>query len=270
VGAAESEAEALRMVLDLPKYGRPYLCINMNYYSQQGEDIFIYRHYINKKAPDGIFVELGGMDGVKYSNTKFFEDTLQMSGVLIEPTTQYYNLIKNRPNCKNYNKAVNYTKSRVKFIGDHATAGLTETMNDVFKHMHHRGSAEYYVDGEPFSDILKSANLEYIDLLSIDVEGGEEIVLKTMDFNIPVYVICIELDGFNIEKNDRCRQILIENGFSFDRRMCINEFWVNRNYYRKDLLYDSSIEKQPFTDMKELGSFHSLEPHCVGEIQRNL
>jgi len=244
--------------------------INMNYCSQQGEDIFIYRHYINKQVPDGIFVEVGGMDGVKYSNTKFFEDTLKMSGVLIEPTAQYYNLINNRPNCKNYNKAVNYTKNSVKFIGDYATAGLTETMNDNFKQIYHKDSAEYYVDGEPFSEILKSANLAYIDLLSIDVEGGEEIVLKTMDFNIPVYLICIELDGFNTEKDERCRQILIKNGFSFERRISINEFWINRKYYRKDLLYDSSIQKQPFTHMKELGSFPFLEPHLVDEIEKNL
>lgn len=55
----------------------------MNFYSQQGEDIYIYRNFINKQVPDGIFVELGAMNGVTYSNTKFFEDTLKMSGTLI-------------------------------------------------------------------------------------------------------------------------------------------------------------------------------------------
>lgn len=242
----------------------------MNFYSQQGEDIYIYRNFINKCVPDGIFVELGAMDGICYSNTKFFEDTLQMSGVLIEPTSQYSSLVGNRPKCKNYNRAVNYTKDKVKFLGNSATAGVVETMHENFKKIWHKNSSEYYVDGEPFSDILKQSDTTYIDLLSIDVEGGEEMVLKTMDFNIPVYLICIELDGHNIEKDERCRQILIKNGFTFDRRICINEFWVNSNYYRKDLLYDKSIQKKPFTSIYDLGNFIHLARHCASEVQDNL
>ena len=242
----------------------------MNYYSQQGEDIYIYRNFINRKVPDGIFVELGAMNGITYSNTKFFEDTLQMSGILIEPTTQYFQLIANRPNCKNYNVAVNYNRSKVKFLGNYATAGLVDTMNEDFRKYWHDSSTEYYVNGEPFSDILNKSNITYIDLLTIDVEGGEEVVLRTMDFNIPVYIICIELDNHNIEKDQICRQILIANGFILDRRICINEFWINQNYYRKHLLYDNSIVKQTFTDIRELGNFHFLPNHCVNEVINNL
>ena len=122
----------------------------MNYYSQQGEDIYIHRNFINKQVPDGIFVELGAMNGITYSNTKFFEDTLQMSGTLIEPTSQYFELLNNRPKCKNYNSAVNYTKNKVSFLGTYATAGLVETMHENFKNFWHPNSCEYYVEGEPF------------------------------------------------------------------------------------------------------------------------
>ena len=241
----------------------------MNFYSQQGEDIYIYRNFINKERTDGIFVELGAVNGVTFSNTKFFEDTLHFSGTLIEPTKQYLQLIKNRPKCKNYNTAVHYTKSKVKFLGDSFTAGLVDTMDDKFKNNWHPDSQEYYVDGEPFSDILHKSNLTYIDLLSIDVEGGEEVVLNTIDFTIPVYVICIELDGHNVEKDERCRQILINNGFLFDTRFCINEFWYNPKYYRKELLYDKT-KKLPFYNMNELGNFIFLAPHCAQEICNNL
>jgi hypothetical protein len=58
----------------------------LTFYSQQGEDMYVYKKFINKVANDGIFVELGGLDGITYSNTKFFEDTLSFSGLLIEPT----------------------------------------------------------------------------------------------------------------------------------------------------------------------------------------
>jgi hypothetical protein len=103
------------------------------FYSQQGEDAFIYKNFINKFNSSGVFVELGGMNGVVYSNTKFFEDYLAFSGTLIEPTEQYNQLIVNRPKCKNYKVAVNYSEGPVKILGDYATAGLVETMSDHHK-----------------------------------------------------------------------------------------------------------------------------------------
>ena len=33
----------------------------------------------------------------------------------------------------------------------------------------------------------------------------------------------------------------------------INEFWINKNYFRKDLLYDSSIPK--FKSLNEAGQY---------------
>ena len=41
--------------------------------SQQGEDLLIYRNFINLYTRNGIFCELGACDGLLYSNTMFFE-----------------------------------------------------------------------------------------------------------------------------------------------------------------------------------------------------
>ena len=46
----------------------------MNFYSQQGEDVYVYHNFINRENPEGVFVELGGFDGITYSNSKFFEE----------------------------------------------------------------------------------------------------------------------------------------------------------------------------------------------------
>ena len=46
------------------------------FYSQQGEDFFIFRNFINLPTKDGIFLELGACDGLLYSNTMFFEKYL--------------------------------------------------------------------------------------------------------------------------------------------------------------------------------------------------
>lgn len=215
----------------------------MIFYSQQGEDVFVYNHFMNMARKDGVFVELGGMDGVTYSNSKFFEDELGYTGVLIEPTTQFQSMQHYRPNCKNFNVAVGLENAIVKIMGTYATAGLVETMHEDFQKRHHPTSESYDVQARPFRDILKEADVEYIDFLSIDVEGGELLVLQSMDFSIPVYVIVIEMDGYNRMKDEACREILRSNGFSFKRRFANNEFWVKEDYARRSFLFDASIPK---------------------------
>lgn len=54
------------------------------YYSQAGEDEFLNKNYFKNKR-GGTYIELGALDGVLYSNTKFFQDHLDWSGILIEP-----------------------------------------------------------------------------------------------------------------------------------------------------------------------------------------
>ena len=65
------------------------------FYSQHFQDFFIFRNFINQKC-DGIFVEIGGNDGNTYSNTKFFEDNLGFTGMLIEPHPEQFKNMKKK------------------------------------------------------------------------------------------------------------------------------------------------------------------------------
>ena len=51
-----------------------------------------------------------------------------------------------------------------------------------------------------------------------------------MDWSIPVYLICIELDNQNIEKDDKCRKILNENKFKFLVRIS-NNIGISMNIF---------------------------------------
>ncbi len=142
------------------------------------------------------------------------------------------------------------------FVGTGLTAGLTNNLTE--KHIKTHGldtQNEYYVDCMPISEVVNKSNFSYIDLFIIDVEGSEKIVLDTFDFSIPIYIIIIELDGNNIEKNEECRNILIKNGFTFDIRIDINEYWINHNYFRKELLYDPNISKLNFDNFHLHGHY---------------
>ena len=54
------------------------------------------------------------------------------------------------------------------------------------------------------------------------------------------------------------------------RSMCINEFWINPNYFRKDLLFDSSIIKKFTGNMNDYGKHIFLESHCKETVEKTI
>ena len=75
------------------------------------------------------------------------------------------------------------------------------------------------------SVIIKETKLSHIDLLSLDVEGHEYEVLKSWDFSIPIDIILIETLGSEPEKEEMCRNILIENNYKFICKYKHNEIF---------------------------------------------
>lgn len=240
------------------------------FYSQLGEDLFIYKNFINKIVKDGIFIELGALDGVKYSNSKFFEDQLGFTGILIEPTRNYNKLIINRPNCKNYNYAISNIEGENIFIGEDATAGIIDNIPEFMLSRYHKKSLTYQVEGIHISKIINQSNVNYIDIYFIDVEGAELIVLETTDWNIPIYLIIIELHNIDIEKDNKCRELLVKNGFKFYASLCTNEIWVNENYKYKDRLYDNTITFPKINSLSEIGFFPYIEKNYENQIKKAL
>jgi len=211
----------------------------MGYNSQQGEDKYVYENFIKGKISNGFFIELGAVDGIKYSNSKFFEDSLGFTGILIEPSlNQFEKLIKNRPNCNNFNYAISKIEGEVDFKGNDEVGGMVHTMAESFhkgwyendKYPHLKNLTTYKAKSIPLHKILKQVDVKKVDLFFIDVEGGELEVLETMDWSIPVYIIVIELDNHNAEKDEKCRKIMISNGLTFYSILGINEVWINNNY----------------------------------------
>lgn len=200
------------------------------YFSQQDEDRILSEKFLNYK--NGFFIELGAMNGVTYSNTLFFENQLNWTGVLIEPTNQYYQLVKNRPNCHNFNFAISEVDGDVEFLGGEALGGVLSTMHDDHKFgwgLDKQNS--YLVKSKPISEIIKDLDIRKVDFFSIDVEGGEYEVLKTFNWEIPVYVILIEMTH-DKERNELCRKFMESKGFVFDMIIGINEVWVNHNFIK--------------------------------------
>lgn len=221
------------------------------FYSHQGEDKFIYE-YIYKKNPPlyGKYIEIGAMDGVIHSNTKFFSDNFNWNGVLIEPVlSQYSGLVKNRPNDECFNFAIAKEVGEVDFLGtdnaegESAVAARLDVMTPGFKAAWHRNNKPYKVKSCPISQLVFFEKYPKIDFFSLDVEGSELDVLETFDWRIHVNLIMIEINAenetnennkwgeyFNLELSKKCRKLLKEKEFNFMQRIGGNDIWINKKW----------------------------------------
>lgn len=241
--------------------------------SQQGEDLYILKNYINKPVTNGRFVEIGAVDGFRYSNTFFFEKEFGYKGMLVEPQKRMFEfLIQNRGDNILINKVISNTKGNIPFIGDTPCGGIEKHMSKKSKNDWHKDSKTTLLETTQFDILFETSNYDYVDIFSLDVEGGELDVLNTIDFTkTEIYIMCIELDGHDTVKDEQCRKLLQIHGFTFHKKLFINEFWVNENYSRKDLLFDSeipfffsSIDKK--TKQNNLGVFPFVEYHLIDDI----
>lgn len=238
------------------------------FYSQHFQDLFIYRNFINQNN-NGIFVEIGAFDGINHSNTKFFEDYLGFTGMLVEANPMLYNLCKiNRPNCICHNFAISNDKGELNFSVPLSSSeyndapikemgGLTDTLVENCFGINTKYD-NFSVTGIPFYSILNTTIYNYIDIFFIDVEGGELGVLKTIDWNIKIYIICIEFLGNNLEDEEKCKNILKNNGFELEYELSINHIYINKNNKReniykkedKDILFNK-LTYNPITNLSE-------------------
>lgn len=204
--------------------------IPKRFYGQMGEDKIVFNKYFQNKR-NGIFLELGALDGVTYSNTKFFEDTLRWSGILIEPIPKNYELCRNnRPRSLVYNCIVSSNTEPMDIYVNGAVSSVKDHTTQEYYDGWHKGKniQTISVPCRRLDDILHASNVRHIDFWSLDVEGSEYEVLKTMDWNIPVKVLCMEVSGGQYsDMNESCRDLLRQNNFVFDGLAAHNELWVS-------------------------------------------
>lgn len=142
--------------------------------------------FLNKK--NGTFIEAGAYDGVAASNTLYLEKVLGWRGLLVEcnPVTVPYLRLKRRrawiadvclsptryPTILNFSNPVKWAPSGR--IGDPV---------DLRKWGVDTEWTQFEVQGIPLYSLLKAVNLTQIDFFSLDVEGAEFEILRTIPFD---------------------------------------------------------------------------------------
>jgi len=202
----------------------------MNYYSQHGEDVLIARMFYEKK--DGFFVEVGCIDGRRFSNTLALEE-VGWKGLCVEAHKGYIGLLKrNRPNSiiahcaagdKDEDGVVFYANERGSLSTLDATkeTHFREHYGEYFK-----GFEEHVLPKRRLDTLFKENGIENIDLLSIDVEGSEAEALRGIDFaRYKPAVVLVEADG--TEDETKIDNILIPAGYKKSIRIGSNIFYLS-------------------------------------------
>ena len=165
-----------------------------SYYSQYGQDAWILDHFKNKTT--GFFVDIGAHNGVLLSNTKKMEE-LGWRGVCIEPNPPVFKELKNnRPHTDCYEVAVGIKSGTAQFVqvsgASEMLSGLQGTLGEKGTERLNREAAVEHGDElktitvkvATFDEIMtRYPDVKTIDYISIDTEGNEFDILKSIDFN---------------------------------------------------------------------------------------
>lgn len=209
--------------------------IEEGYFSQYGQDKFVSNLLKHKK--NGYFVDIGANDGVTFSNSIYFEKVLGWNGLAIEPQDNIFKKLVESRNCSFYNGCISDKSKYVEFVhiedGPDMLSGVLDTYDE--RHIErieetikkHGGSKSIKkIPARTLNDICNENKVEVIDFLSIDTEGGELDILKSIDFTtLKINVITVE----NNYNDMSFYRYMKSKGFRLIAKIVTDEIYQNAN-----------------------------------------
>jgi FkbM family methyltransferase len=209
------------------------------YSSQYGQDLFLegFLHFLPKKHKY-IFIDIGAYDGLTLSNSFFLDSNDMWEGVCIEANPRVFTkLVHNRIKPKALNFAISDSDGEADFISN---SGYSEMLSGLkaefsskhskriqFDNNHFGGDSKLIsVPKKHFGNLLEQLEIQEVDLLMVDVEGGEYAIISSIDFDkVSISVILVE-------RNYSSRKILpllLEKKFRRVIQLGSDDLYVNEN-----------------------------------------
>jgi FkbM family methyltransferase len=189
------------------------------YYSQYRQDEFLDKVVFNKKKK-GFFLDIGAHDGISFSNSYFFEKNRGFNGICFEPNPVVFDQLKKNRLCTIMNVCIGANDEFLEFM---KISGYGEMLSGIIssydeQHIARIEESIKMYGGQKEIITVKSVNVSNLDVLqnkkidfcSIDTEGNEINILKTIDFKK------LHINVFAVENNydsQEQRQILLDNGY---------------------------------------------------------
>ena len=185
------------------------------FYSQDKQDKYL-EEKVFKGYKGGYYVDIGAHDGISLNNSLYFEKTNNWTGLNVEPIKEVYDKLRiNRPNSININCAVCNNDGTGEFL---CNTGYTEMISGLKEEYDPRHltrlknenkkmggiTSVINVETRKLETILEMHNITHINYLSIDVEGAEFEVIKSINFE----KVFIDVIGFENNYNDTSLPII--------------------------------------------------------------
>ncbi len=163
------------------------------YYSQYSEDKWITE---NLKLPDiGIFIDIGAAHPEKFSNSLHFEEK-GWNVICIEPQQEFYQLLKEKRKTvlqaaiRNFDGTTDFFVREDKYLSS-SNISVEGVVNKIS------------VLSYKLSTILKMYFINKVDILSIDVEGGEMEILESINFkDTKIEILIVEFNTIGYESKE--------------------------------------------------------------------
>jgi FkbM family methyltransferase len=211
-------------------------------YSQSGEDLIIKYIFNALGIESPSYIDVGAHHPYYLNNTALFYE-LGSKGINIEPDpTLFKNFLKARRNDINLNLGIGESAGEFDFYIMNTTTLNTFSRTEAKKYS---DEGNYFIKDIikipvlSFNEMIsKYFNKKYPDFITIDAEGVDEIILKSIDYstNYPI-VICVETISFSNHgkgiKNEHLIEFIKSNGYLLYADTYINSIFVKETVWTK-------------------------------------
>lgn len=211
--------------------------MSKTYYSQFNQDEIINTLLEDKK--NGVFIDVGAYDGITFSNSMFFEKSNNWTGICFEPNPIIFKKLAEVRNSILINGGVsvkNDTLTYKRFSGNQELEMLSgfsdffseEQLQRIERELaQEKDSSTEIIEIQTYSlnDLLKEKGISKVDYCSIDTEGGEYDILKTIDFDKNYFAT------LSIEDNYDANEVIAymkSKGFDFQFIWKADMFFINK------------------------------------------
>jgi FkbM family methyltransferase len=191
--------------------------------SQIFQDLFAYFFSNCKKR--GVFIEIGGGNGVDLSNTYILEKMFKWTGVVCEPDNRLHTNILSKRKCFLETAPITNSSNKIFYFNDKGTYNsyTSSTYNSSAKKL----------KSLSLNNLIKKYQLtKNIDYISIDTEGNELDIIKNFNFNkYNVKIFTIE-HNFQKKIRENIYKILKKNDYQrvFKYISYMDDWYIKRNY----------------------------------------
>jgi FkbM family methyltransferase len=200
-----------------------------NFYGRNKEDFLVYQRYVKGKVISPTYFEVGGLDGIWASNTKFFNESLNWKGTLVEANPfSFKALIENRPQDICINCIISDQQEELPFTyyNDSPVSGVEKTLHKRVRKFHNENFVTEEFKTRTLDDIIKKSKIKEIGFFSLDVEGHELNVLNSYSFDIEIAVFLIEMGDEDI----KIQNVMCSNGYIRHEDIGPNMVYLSEKY----------------------------------------